>query len=42
MREGLGLSSFGVAVIDVPPSTRSLDHTEAATGQEELYTAPRA
>ena len=41
VREGLGLSSFGVNVIDVPPSTRCLDHTEAATGQEELYTALR-
>jgi len=41
VREGLGLSSFGVNVIDVPASTRCLDHTEAATGQEELYTALR-
>ena len=41
VREGLGLSSFGVNVIDVPPATRCLDHTEAATGQEELYTALR-
>ena len=41
VREGLGLSSFGVNVIDVPAETRCLDHTEAATRQEELYTALR-
>ena len=28
-------------VIDVPADTRCLDHTEAATRQEELYTALR-
>ena len=41
VREGLGLSSFGVNVIDVPADTRCLDHTEAASRQEELYTALR-
>jgi hypothetical protein len=41
VREGLGLSAFGVTVIDVPPQTRCLDHTEQATQQEELYTALR-
>ena len=41
VRKGLGLSSFGVNVIDVPAETRCLDHTEAATRQEELYTALR-
>jgi hypothetical protein len=39
VRNGLGISSFACNVIDVPPSTRCLDHTEAATGQEELYLA---
>jgi hypothetical protein len=41
IREGLGLSSFGVNAIDVPPDTRCLDHTESSTMQEELYTALR-
>jgi hypothetical protein len=41
IREGLGLSAFGVNAIDVPPDTRCLDHTEATTRQEELYTALR-
>lgn len=39
VRTGVGISSFACNVIDVPASTRCLDHTEAATGQEELYTA---
>jgi hypothetical protein len=41
IRDGLGLSAFGVNAIDVPPDTRCLDHTETSTRQEELYTALR-
>jgi hypothetical protein len=41
VRNGVGITSFGCNVIDVPASTRCLDHTEAESGQEELYTALR-
>jgi hypothetical protein len=36
-RSGLGISAFGVQVIDLPPSYTTDAHDERATGQEELY-----
>jgi mannose-6-phosphate isomerase-like protein (cupin superfamily) len=38
-RSGLGISAFGVQVIDLPPSYTTDSHDETATGQEELYVA---
>ena len=38
-RSGLGISAFGVQVIDLPPSYTTDAHDETATGQEELYVA---
>ena len=37
VRSGLGLSAFGVNVLDIGPDYTTTDHTEAASGQEELY-----
>jgi uncharacterized cupin superfamily protein len=34
---GLGLSAFGVNVLDIGPDYVTSDHTESASGQEELY-----
>jgi hypothetical protein len=39
VRKGLGITAFGVNVMDVPPDYTTRDHTEADSGQEELYTA---
>jgi hypothetical protein len=39
VRKGLGLTAFGVNVMDVPPDYTTGDHTEEESGQEELYTA---
>jgi hypothetical protein len=36
-RAGLGISAFGVQVIDLPPDYTTDAHDERATGQEELY-----
>jgi hypothetical protein len=38
-RAGLGISAFGVQVIDLPPGYTTDAHDERATGQEELYAA---
>lgn len=38
-RSALGISGFGVQVIDLPPSYTTDSHDETATGQEELYVA---
>ena len=39
VRAGLGVSSFGVAVMDFPPGfTRYPEHTHGPDGQEEVYT----
>jgi hypothetical protein len=37
VRSGLGLSAFGANVLDLGPDYTTTDHTESATGQEELY-----
>ncbi|HEY7633418.1 MAG TPA: hypothetical protein VH817_22140 [Thermoleophilaceae bacterium] len=40
-RSGLGITAFGVQVLDLPPSYTTQSHDETATGQEELYVALR-
>jgi mannose-6-phosphate isomerase-like protein (cupin superfamily) len=41
-RAELGVSSFGIQVIDMPPNTdRYPEHTHAEDGQEEVYLALR-
>jgi hypothetical protein len=37
VRPGLGLTAFGVNVLDIGPDYTTTDHTESETGQEELY-----
>jgi uncharacterized cupin superfamily protein len=37
VRAGLGLSAFGVNVLDIGPDYVTSDHTESGSGQEELY-----
>jgi uncharacterized cupin superfamily protein len=37
VRTGLGLSAFGVNVLDFGPDHVTSDHTESESGQEELY-----
>jgi uncharacterized cupin superfamily protein len=37
VRAGLGLSAFGVNVLDLGPDYATSDHTESESGQEELY-----
>ena len=37
VRPGLGLSAFGVNVLDLGPNYVTSDHTESESGQEELY-----
>ena len=39
VRAGLGLSAFGVQIIDFPPNHATRSHDEAESGQEELYLA---
>jgi hypothetical protein len=36
-RRGLGISAFGVQVLDLPPDYVTDAHDERPTGQEELY-----
>jgi hypothetical protein len=36
-RRGLGISAFGVQILDLPPDYVTDAHDERATGQEELY-----
>jgi mannose-6-phosphate isomerase-like protein (cupin superfamily) len=39
VRAGLGVSSFGLAVMDLPPNFADYpDHTQAHDNQEEVYT----
>ena len=40
-RSELGITAFGVQVLDLPPSYTTQWHDETATGQEELYVALR-
>jgi uncharacterized cupin superfamily protein len=37
VRAGLGLSAFGVNILDIGPDYTTTDHTESQSGQEELY-----
>jgi hypothetical protein len=39
VRDGLGLSAFGVQLYDLPPHSESPPHDEIQSGQEELYVA---
>ena len=41
VREGLGISGFGVQIMDLPPDYSTRSHDEAKTGQQELYVALR-
>ena len=41
VREGMGISAFGVQIMDLPPDYRTKSHDESDTGQEELYIALR-
>jgi mannose-6-phosphate isomerase-like protein (cupin superfamily) len=38
-RSALGITAFGVQVMDLPPSYTTDSHDETASGQEELYVA---
>jgi mannose-6-phosphate isomerase-like protein (cupin superfamily) len=38
-RSALGITAFGVQVMDLPPSYSTDSHDETASGQEELYVA---
>lgn len=37
VRKEMGISSFGVQAIEVPPNLEGPEHDESSTGQEELY-----
>jgi uncharacterized cupin superfamily protein len=37
VRAGLGVTAFGVNVLDIGPDYVTSDHTETKSGQEELY-----
>jgi quercetin dioxygenase-like cupin family protein len=39
VRAGLGITAFGVQVLDVPAGACTPEHDETSTGQEELYIA---
>jgi hypothetical protein len=41
VRSGLGISAFGVQIMDLPPDYTTAAHDEADTGQQELYVALR-
>ena len=41
VREGPGISGFGVQIMDLPPDYATRSHNEGATGQQELYVALR-
>lgn len=41
VRQGLGITAFGVQIMDLPPDYSTKSHDESATGQEELYLALR-
>jgi mannose-6-phosphate isomerase-like protein (cupin superfamily) len=41
VRPGLGISAFGVNIIDLPPDYTTESHDEAKSGQQELYVALR-
>jgi uncharacterized cupin superfamily protein len=37
VRDGLGLSAFGVNIMNLPPDYTTRSHDESRSGQEELY-----
>jgi uncharacterized cupin superfamily protein len=37
VRPGLGISAFGVNIMNLPPDYTTRSHDESRTGQEELY-----
>ncbi len=37
LRAGLGITSFGAQIMDLPPDYSTRSHDESSTGQEELY-----
>jgi hypothetical protein len=37
VRPGLGITSFGVNIMDLPPDYSTKSHNESESGQEELY-----
>jgi mannose-6-phosphate isomerase-like protein (cupin superfamily) len=39
VRPGLGISGFGVNIMNLPPDYATKSHDESASGQEELYVA---
>jgi uncharacterized cupin superfamily protein len=41
VREGIGISAFGVQIMNLPPDYTTKSHDESETGQEELYVALR-
>ena len=41
VREGTGITAFGVQIMNLPPDYATRSHDEASTGQEELYVALR-
>jgi hypothetical protein len=40
-RSGLGITAFGVQVMDLPPDYTTQSHDEAESGQQELYVGLR-
>jgi len=41
VRTGLGITAFGVQIMDLPPDYETGSHDESDTGQQELYVALR-
>lgn len=41
VREGMGLSAFGVQIMDLPPDYATESHNESESRQEELYVGLR-
>jgi uncharacterized cupin superfamily protein len=39
VREGLGITAFGVQLMNLPPDYATKSHDESETGQQELYVA---
>ena len=39
VRTGLGITAFGVQIMDLPPDYETSSHDESDTGQQELYVA---
>jgi len=37
VRDGLGLTAFGVNIMNLPPDYTTRSHDESSSGQEELY-----